>query len=419
MAGPVLHRLPNGLSVVAAGQPGAAVAVNVTYRVGSRDESPERTGIAHLFEHLMFEGSAGVAAGEHFACLERYGAWLNGFTMIDRTTYFETVPRGVLPLALWLEADRMRSLGTALNQRSLDTQREVVKNEWRESCNQPYGTAVERLQARLFPSGHAYAHSPIGDMAHLDAMDLAGFRRFLARHYAPDRAVVTVVGAADPEAAVEEVTRCFADIAPSGHEPSAAYRAQLAPLPDPIRETCREPVPMTALYRLWRLPGDGTADCDSAEMALHILAGGPGSRLQARLVRGERSAVGVSGWVHRLAGTSMGLLAVQLPGDGSAAAVEEAVDEEIASLAVTGPDEDEVSRAATALELAALREMSTCDGHADALAQATLQFGEPGRAYRRATAWRAVSGDAVAKIAATWLGPEHCAQLTYLPEEAS
>src|ERR671914_1191193 len=193
-------RLSNGLFVTLSEDHTAPiVAVNLWYHVGSANERLGRTGFAHLFEHMLFQGSADVAANEHFELVQRAGGTLNGSTWLDRTNYFETVPSHQLELALWLEADRMGTLLDALSQENLDNQREVVKNEKRWSYdNRPYGSWNEKLQAHLFPPEHPYHHSTIGSMEDLDAASLEDVREFFRTWYAPNNAVLSVVGDVDP-----------------------------------------------------------------------------------------------------------------------------------------------------------------------------------------------------------------------------
>ncbi|RQX16763.1 peptidase M16, partial [Micromonospora chalcea] len=189
-------RLDNGLRVVVSEDRTApAVAVNLWYDVGSRHEPAGQTGFAHLFEHLMFEGSVNVAKTEHMKLIQGAGGSLNATTNPDRTNYFETVPAEHLELALWLEADRMGGLVPALTQETLDNQRDVVKNERRQRYeNVPYGDAWLRLLPLLYPPGHPYHHATIGSMADLNAADLATFQEFHSTYYAPNNAVLTVVG---------------------------------------------------------------------------------------------------------------------------------------------------------------------------------------------------------------------------------
>src|SRR5215467_8629286 len=174
------ERLPNGLRLITVEDHLApVVAVNVWYNVGSKHEVPGKTGFAHLFEHVMFQGSAHVGKAEHIALVQAAGGTMNGTTWLDRTNYFETLPSHQLELALWLEADRMATLLDALDQENLDNQREVVKNEKRQSYdNRPYGSFYEKLMAMVFPEGHPYHHTPIGSIEDLDAASLGDVTAF-------------------------------------------------------------------------------------------------------------------------------------------------------------------------------------------------------------------------------------------------
>ncbi|HEX5825898.1 MAG TPA: pitrilysin family protein, partial [Candidatus Limnocylindrales bacterium] len=193
------ERLPNGLRlIVAEDHLAPVVAVNLWYDVGSKHEVPGKTGFAHLFEHVMFQGSAHVGKAEHMALVQGAGGTLNGTTWLDRTNYFETMPSHQLELALWLEADRMGTLLEALSQENLDNQREVVKNEKRWSYdNRPYGTWNEKILGHLFPEEHPYHHPTIGSMEDLDAASLDDVKAFFATYYAPNNAVLSVVGDCD------------------------------------------------------------------------------------------------------------------------------------------------------------------------------------------------------------------------------
>ena len=261
------HRLDNGLRVILSHDDSAPiVAVNLWYDVGSKHEKPGRTGFAHLFEHMMFQGSEHVAKGEHFALVQQAGGTLNASTWLDRTNYFETLPSHELELGLWLESDRLASLLPAMTQEKLDNQREVVKNERRCSVdNQPYGTWDERIQAHLFPEGHTYHHPTIGSMEDLNAASLEDVGEFFATYYAPNNAVLTVAGDFDRDAALAMVERHFGPIPANDDLPpppdmsippligqapargggrSRAAAAHLPRLPDAdLRERClRRPV---------------------------------------------------------------------------------------------------------------------------------------------------------------------------------
>src|SRR5271165_2923296 len=239
------HRLDNGLRLVLAEDHLTPVAaVCVWYDVGSRHEVAGRTGLAHLFEHLMFQGSAQVKGNGHFELVQGAGGSLNGTTSFERTNYFETMPANQLELALWLEADRMGSLLAALDEESLQNQRDVVKNERRQRYdNVPYGTAFERLVALAFPAGHPYHHTPIGSMADLDAATLADAQAFFRANYAPNNAVLSIVGDIHPEETLAWVQKYFGSIPARGGKIPPRSAALPEVIGTQIREVVREDVP--------------------------------------------------------------------------------------------------------------------------------------------------------------------------------
>jgi predicted Zn-dependent peptidase len=415
---PLDQRLPNGLRVVAlSDRTTPVVAVNVWYGVGSRHEQPSRTGFAHLFEHLMFQGSRQVEGSGHFSMLQGVGASLNGTTSFDRTNYFETVPPHALELALWLEADRMGSLLEAVTQENLDNQRDVVKNERRQRYdNVPYGTAYERIFAGLFPEGHPYHHLPIGSMADLDAASLEDVHQFFRTWYAPDNAVLAIVGDVDAAHAVELADSYFGGIPARGGFPAPAP-GDIGPLDAPVREDVDDPgVPNQALYLTFRVPADGTPECDAADLALSVLAGGDSSRLVSRLVRREQVAQFVHGGVQRLVGGSaVGLLILHTMPDADLARVEAIVAEELETLAASGPTDAEVERVKAQAEREFLDATSTAERLADELAHYTTLFGDPtelGVALERILG---TDTAAVHRAAAEYVVPQRAQTLTYRP----
>ncbi len=413
----VTATLPNGLRVVVREEATApAVALNIWYDVGSRHETPGRTGLAHLFEHLMFQGSANVASGDHFGLLEPIGASLNATTSFDRTNYFETVPTGALDLALWLEADRMGGLLAALDQANLDNQRDVVKNERRQSYdNRPYGTAYERLFALAFPDGHPYHHMPIGSMDDLDAASLADVRAFFSAHYGPGNAVLTLVGNVAAGDALARVERYFGGI-PAVPAPPEPQAPGAAPVDGPLLEVVTADVPAAAAYLMWRLPPDGDAACDAAAVALRVLADGPSSRLEVRLVRREESAQGVGGGVERLVGgSSVGLVTVRARDGHAIADLEAAVAQELARLAADGPTDRELAQARAGAEREYLEETATFAGQADELGRHATLFGDPALADTVVDRLAAVTAADVAAVTAAWLTPAASATVRYLP----
>ena len=410
------HRLDNGLRLVLSEDHLTPVAaVCLWYDVGSRQEVKGRTGLAHLFEHLMFQGSAQVKGNGHFELVQGAGGSLNGSTSFERTNYFETMPAHQLELALWLEADRMGSLLAALDEESLANQRDVVKNERRQRYdNVPYGTAYERMTALAYPEGHPYHHTPIGSMADLDAVTLDDARAFFRANYAPNNAVLAVVGDIDPGQTRRWVEKYFGSI-PShdgkGPPPDGT-------LPDIIgselRVEVQEEVPARALMAAYRMPRDGTRECDAAEVALTVLGDGMASRLYNRLVRRDRTAITAGFGLLRLAGApSLGWLDVKASGNAAIPQIEAAVDEELAQLGAQAPTAGEMERAQALLERGWLDQLSTVAGRADALCRYTVLFGDPQLAFTAINQILDVTPEEVRAIAAARLRPDNRAVLVY------
>ncbi|MET7641909.1 pitrilysin family protein [Streptomyces sp. NPDC005438] len=413
------HRLANGLRVVLSEDHLTPVAaVCLWYDVGSRHEVRGRTGLAHLFEHLMFQGSAQVPGNGHFEWVQGAGGSLNGTTSFERTNYFETMPTHELELALWLEADRMGSLLDALDEESMENQRDVVKNERRQRYdNVPYGTAFERLTAMVFPEGHPYHHTPIGSMADLDAASLEDARQFFRTYYAPNNAVLSVVGDIDPEQTLAWVEKYFGSI--PGHDGKQAPRDGSLPelIGEEKRQVLEEDVPARALMSCYRLPPDGTRECDAADVAVTVLGGGESSRLHNRLVRRDRTAVTAGIGLLRLAGApSMGWLDVKTSGDAEISQIEAAVDEELARFAEEGPTPEEMERAQAQLEREWLDRLATVGGRADELCRYAVLFGDPQLALTAVDRVLDVTAEEV-RVAAARLRPDNRAVLVYEPVE--
>ena len=412
------HRLGNGLRLVLSEDHlNPVAAVCLWYDVGSRYEVKGRTGLAHLFEHLMFQGSAQVKGNGHFELVQAGGGSLNGTTSFERTNYFETMPAHQLELALWLEADRMGSLLAALDEESLQNQRDVVKNERRQRYdNVPYGTAFERMTALAYPEGHPYHHIPIGSMADLDAVTLEDARAFFRANYAPNNAVLAVVGDIDPEQTRRWAERYFGSIPP--------YDGKVPPrdgaLPDIIgaelRVEIREEVPLRALMAGYRMPRDGTRECDAAELALTVLGDGMASRLYNRLVRRDRTAVTADFGLVRLAGApSLGWLDVKASGGAEIPQIEAAVDEELARLRAEAPGAEEMERAQALVERGWLDRLNTVAGRADELCRYALLFGDPQLAFTAVSRILDVTAEEVRAVAAARLRPDNRAVLVYEP----
>lgn len=413
---PVHERtLANGLRVVVSPDPSVPnVTVNIWVGVGSRHEAPGRTGFAHLFEHLMFQGSRNVASGEHFEALMAQGGRLNATTWFDRTNYFETVPKGALELALWLEADRHGHLLEAVNQANLDNQRDVVKEEKRQRYdNQPYGNALIDVYAATFPEGHPYHHSTIGSMEDLDAASLEDVHAFFRRHYAPDNTVLTLCGDVTPDDGFALVERYFGSIEPNP-EPRRGPVDPLPPLAEPVRVERREDVPNDRLHIAFRLPVDETEEFNAAGLALDALGGLASSRLVRRLVRKEQTALGVhaTSWGF-VDGVSLGFFVLDVADEADTDAVEAALLEELERFAVEGPTEAEMDAALAQSERSWLSMLASQEERADALSHYTLLHGDAGLVNTHLDRLRAVTPEQVRAAAATWLRPASRAVIAY------
>ena len=405
--------LDNGLRVIVNHDPTVpVVAVNLWYDVGSRDELAGRTGLAHLFEHLMFEGSAQVAAGEHLAAIQGVGGSANATTWFDRTNYFETLPSGALDLALWLEAERLATLD--LTQHNLDNQREVVLEEKRQRYdNVPYGDVLIHLVELTFPAGHPYAHPTIGSMDDLAAASLTDAREFFATHYAPNNAVLTLVGDVDPQDGVRRVEQAFGTL-PAATTAVRAQAVTLPPLTGVPRRKVMARVPAEAVYLTWRLPPRDTPLYDATELALAILGDGQTSRLHRRLVRTDLIAEGAgASSTGLIGGNSIGYAHARALPEVTAEALEAAIVDELERFLASGPDEVEVDRAKAQYEREWLGELGRFDSRADLLSGYATLHGDPELVNRRLDQVRSVDVDDVARAARDALDPEARAVLSY------
>ena len=413
----VEHRLDNGLRVVVNPDPvSPAVAVNIWYQVGSRDEVAGRTGFAHLFEHLMFQGSAQVASGEHLAAVQAVGGSANATTSFDRTNYFETVPPHALDLALWLEADRMASL--AVTQANLDNQRDVVLEEKRQRYdNTPYGDLLELLLAHNFPPGQPYAHPTIGAMPDITSAPLEWVQEFHTRWYQPANAVLVVSGAVTADAALERVVRYFS------HLPrvAAPTRDPVAPVPTPRdvpSMVVTRDVPRSVVALSWLGPAITTPTADVVDQALAILGTGQASRLHQRLVRRDEIAESVSASSLALAGgTSLSFVSAAVVPGADPVRVEDVICEEIERLIAEGPEVREVERVAAQFEREWLTDLASVDDRADRINESASLFGDPGRLNRHLEAVQSITVDAITGAARDHLAPPARTRLHYLGEE--
>ena len=397
--------LANGLTVIVHEDHKAPiVAVNVWYHVGSKNEQPGHTGFAHLFEHLMFNGS------EHYdkefqAPLERAGATdLNGTTNEDRTNYFVNVPTSALDLELWLESDRMGHLVGAITQAKLDEQRGVVQNEKRQDENEPYGKVWDFLTPRLYPPNHPYSWTVIGSMEDLNAAKLDDVKGWFQSYYGPSNAVLVIAGDIDVKTAKEKVEHYFGDIPPG--PPVARQEAWIAKRTGSQRGTMQDRVPQARIYKVWNVPPWSSADASALEIAASVLSDGKSSRLYKRLVYTDQIATDVDASVeeHEIGGLFT-ITASARPGT-ELARVEKAVDEELARFLAGGPTPAELARVKTRARAGFIRGIERIGGFggkSDVLAQGEVFAGRPDFYKVRQQRVAAATVSEVKTVASRWL----------------
>ncbi len=372
--------LPNGLRVIVhTDRKAPIVAVNLWYHVGSKDEPAGRSGFAHLFEHLMFNGSEN-APGEYFAPFELAGATdMNGTTNSDRTNYFQNVPTTALDMALWMESDRMGHLLGAIDQKVLDEQRGVVQNEKRQGENQPYGQVWDQLGKAMYPKGHPYHHSTIGSMADLNAASLEDVKRWFRAWYGPNNAVLVLAGDIDAKTAKAKVAKYFGDIPAS---PTMAQpRVDAAKRSESTRASMTDKVPQARIYRAWNVAEYGNPDIERLQLLAQVLGGSKSSRLDKRLLFDDKLVDNVSAgaWTSQLGSAFMVTADVKQGVDP--AKVEAAIDAELKRLLADGPTAAELEQARTVFKAGFIRGIERIGGFggkADALAECAIYTGTPG-----------------------------------------
>ena len=410
------HTLENGLDVVLHEDHACPiVAVNVWYHVGSKNEQPGHTGFAHLFEHLMFEGSQHHDRG-YFQPLQGAGGTLNGSTNADRTNYWEVVPSNALELALWMESDRMGYLLPALTDAKFSNQRDVVLNERRQNYeNRPYGLAPMAMLASLFPPSHPYHWTTIGEVADLEATRLDEVHAFFSRYYHPANASIAVAGDFDPDEAMALVDRYFGDIPPG--ERVAPVRVTAA-LSRDVRLYFEDRVELPRLYLAWLTPAmfaDGDADLD---LANDLLANGKTSRLYKRLVFDERIATDVSAAQNsrEMAGYTQ-MVATAAPGH-ALGDIEDVVLDEIRRLVADGPTADEMERGRAQAESQFIFRLQTVGGFggkSDQLNAYNVFKGDPSYFDRDLARYRSVSPASMREAVEKYLDPGKRVTLSIVP----
>lgn len=408
--------LDNGLRVIAHRDSSTPlVAAHLMYHVGSKDEPAGRRGFAHLFEHLLFQGSLHVPEGEHFRRVQAAGGTLNGTTWFDRTNYWETVPSGDLDLALWLESDRMGWFLPSITQAKLDNQRDVVKNERRQSYeNRPYGLAVETVLRRAFPEGHPYRHPTIGFMEDLDAASLDDVRDWFERWYAPNNAVLVIAGAVEPDAAFRRAEHWFGEI---GFRPVPARRA----VPGAGGgaegvEVLADRVHAARVYLMHHAPPFPDPGFEPSDVLASLLSEGKSSRLHRRLVYEDRIAADASAFAWPTERAGMFWVIVTGRSGVGADELQEATTAVLEEIRAGGVAEREMEGARNRARRQLVRQLDSVTRRADLLAHAAVLRGSPAYVNDAFDRYERVAIEDVQRVAAAVLAPGARTDVRVVPD---
>jgi zinc protease len=415
------HELANGLVACFSPSPSIpVVAVSLWYRVGSADEEPERTGLAHLFEHLMFQGSLNVRKGEHLALIQAAGGRANAATGIDRTLYQERLPSHQLELALWLEAERLAHLLAGLDQANLDNQRDVVRNERRMRIdNAPYGDAEELLQSLVYSAAHPYAHEIIGSMEDLASATLEDVRRFFETYYSPSDAVLAIVGDFDSASAAAMIERHFGRLPGGRVAPPRVFPAEAQPPSGPVIHRVERRVSLPRVYMSYPIPSVRSHMWEVSEVIVDLLARGRASRLYGALVRTGR-AQEANAWTYPLV-DDPARLTVDVTARPAAdiEALAAAVLEELERLGDVGPSELELDRVRRLRRTEHAADMERTQERADRIGMYTSLLGTPERVNEELGRYEAIDGRQVRDFFSRFLTPDRRVELRYVPQRSA
>jgi predicted Zn-dependent peptidase len=397
------ERLENGLRVVmSVDRTSPTIAVDVVYDVGSRNEERGRSGFAHLFEHMMFQGSANVPRGDHFRLVTAHGGVLNGTTSADRTNYFEMMPQSELALALWLEADRMKSLDVSKS--NFENQRAVVKEEYRMRVeNAAYVPASIRLEELVYQGYWPYEHSTIGSMQDLDAAQLEWVQAFHAAYYAPNNAVLSIAGDFDPNEAMTLVRKYFGDAKPQPNVPKfevGSLPPQTSPREDVVEDAHAK---LPAVLFGWAIPASREPDHYALELAAMLLGSGESSRLHRTLVRERGVAVDVDVSLNNYRGPDTFAIEAKIARTSTPAAVSALIEQELAKLAKTPPSAAEMTKVRNRLKSRFVFGLQSNFARAQKLAEFELYWGDARLLNDELPRYLAVTPDAISRAVATYL----------------
>jgi zinc protease len=410
------YDLPNGLKVLLHEDHSTPiVAVSVMYHVGSKNENPDRTGFAHFFEHLLFEGSENIKRGEFDDYINKAGGMNNANTWYDRTYYFEVLPSNQLALGLWLESERM--LHAKVENIGIETQRQVVKEERRQRVdNQPYGRVLEEAMMRAFTT-HPYHHSVIGSMAHLDAAVEQDYKQFYKDFYRPDNAILSIAGDIKPEEAKQLIAKYFGNI-PKGSGEIFRPKIVEPPLKAEIRDTIYDNVQLPAMVYTYRIPAQGTKDFYAVKMLSMLLSQGESSRLQKKLVDEEQKAVYVGSFPLELEDPGASIMFGIANMGVELSEVEKSMDAVLADVRTTLISDSEFAKLRNQIESDFIQSNSTVAGIAESLANYEMYYSDANLINTELERYMAVTKLDLQTAANKYFHASNRVSLIWLPKSA-
>ena len=410
------YDLPNGLHVIVhEDHTTPIVAVSVMYHVGSKNEKPERTGFAHFFEHLLFEGSDNIGRGEYAKYVEKNGGTLNANTTQDRTYYYEILPSNQLELGLWLESERM--LHAKVENKGIETQRQVVKEERRlRYDNRPYGTFLEQTVKRAFKK-HPYNWSVIGSMEHLDAAKEEDYVGFYKQFYVPNNAILSIAGDISVAQVKELVQRYFEPI-PRGK--GEVYRPKIVEpaLEKEIRDTVYDNIQLPGVYQSYRIPAQGTEDFYALELLGQLLSRGESSRMNKAIVDEQQKAVRASSFPLSLEDPGLSVCFAIAAVGVDAGDLEKAMDKEIQKVQKELITDNELQKLRNQIENDFVNSNATIAGRAESLANYKMYFGDTGLINSEIKRYMKVTKEDIQRVAKQYFVPNNRVVLYYLPKSA-